>query len=286
MERILVATDFSARSDRALLRASLIARKTGASLILAHAVDADKPDMLIEADRAAASDLLVEAAATLRNDDRIDADWVVSINDVHAGILAAADETSADLIVIGPHRSRLRDVFVGTTAERLVRRSTRPLLIAVETPSAHHRTTLLALDFDEASKLAGREALAMGVFEHTEVVVMHAFDSPGEGLMRRSMEQSANVDRYIEAEGDEAAGKLRDLLNELGLPPSCQTVISMKGSPARTILESAQKVDSDLIVLGTNQRKGFERALIGSVTEDVIRDAHRDVLIIPVNEPE
>ncbi len=285
METILVATDFSARSDRALLRASLIARKTGASLVLAHAVDADQPDRLIEADRAAASDLLAEAAATLRNDDGIDADWLVTIADVHEGVLAAADEASADLIVIGPHRSRLKDVFVGTTAERLVRRSTRPLLIAVETPSAHHRTTLLALDFDEASKSAGREALAMGVFDHTEVVVMHAFDSPGEGLMRRSLEQSADVDRYIEDEGDEAAGNLRDLLSELGLPASCQTVVSMKGTPTSAILESARKVDADMIVLGTNQRKGFERALIGSVTEAVIRDARRDVLIIPVNEP-
>ena len=285
METILVATDFSARSDRALLRASLIARKTGASLVLAHAVDADQPDRLIEADRAAASDLLAEAAATLRNDDGIDADWLVTIADVHEGVLAAADEASADLIVIGPHRSRLKDVFVGTTAERLVRRSTRPLLIAVETPSAHHRTTLLALDFDEASKSAGREALAMGVFDHTEVVVMHAFDSPGEGLMRRALEQSADVDRYIEDEGGEAAGNLRDLLSELGLPASCQTVVSMKGTPASAILESARKFDADMIVLGTNQRKGFERALIGSVTEDVIRDACRDVLIIPVNEP-
>ena len=125
METILVATDFSARSDRALLRASLIARKTGASLVLAHAVDADQPDRLIEADRAAASDLLAEAAATLRNDDGIDADWLVTIADVHEGVLAAADEASADLIVIGPHRSRLKDVFVGTTAERLVRRRSR-----------------------------------------------------------------------------------------------------------------------------------------------------------------
>ena len=58
----------------------------------------------------------------------------------------------------------------------------------------------------------------------------------------------------------------------------------MKGSPARSILEAAQEADSSLIVLGTNQRKGFERALIGSVTADVVRDAQRDVLIIPVDE--
>ena len=98
------------------------------------------------------------------------------------------------------------------------------------------------------------------------------------------MENRQAIDQYVDAEGEHAAAKLRTLLDDLGLPPTCQTVVSMQGSPARTILESAQNVGTDLIVMGTNQRKGFERALIGSVTADVIRDAHRDILIIPVDE--
>ena len=98
------------------------------------------------------------------------------------------------------------------------------------------------------------------------------------------MENPQAIDQYVAAEGEQAAAKLRTLLDDLGLPPTCQTVVSMQGSPARTILESAQNVGTDLIVMGTNQRKGFERALIGSVTADVIRDAHRDILIIPVDE--
>ena len=285
MDRILVATDFSTRSDRALRRASLIAKRVGAKMTLAHVVDADRPEALIRSDQDAASTILAESASTIRNDG-IDTDWIVEIDDVHAGILLAADKTSADLIVIGPHRSRLRDIFVGTTAERVTRLSTRPLLVAVEAPRAHHRRTLLALDFDKASEAAGRKALAMGIFDRTEVVVMHAFAAPAEGMMKRAMLPSADVSRYVEAERETAGEALRTLLARLGLPPACRTVVSMKGSPARTILERAVETDSDLIVLGTNQRKGFERALVGSVTADVIRDAHRDVLIIPVDEAE
>ena len=280
---ILVATDFSVRSDRALRRASLLARRLGARLTLLHVVDVDQPQSLIAADRTAASALLSDLAQTLREVDEIDTQWLVKVDDVYAGILGAADEKAADLIVIGPHRSRWSDVFVGTTAERVVRRSIRPLLVAVEVPSAHHRGTLLALDFDEASKFAARKALAMGVFDHTEVVIMHAFDAPAEHLMKRAFEPSADIADYVKAEGISARKDLQDLLAELGLPRTSQTVASIKGSPARTILEAAQQMDSDLIVLGTNQRKGFERALIGSVTGDVIREAHRDVLIIPVD---
>jgi nucleotide-binding universal stress UspA family protein len=284
MDRLIVATDFSARSDRALRRAVLIAKRVNASLVLVHVVDSDWPERLIASDRAAAVGLLEDTAATLRGIDGIATEVMVVVDDVHSGILSAADRTSADLIIIGPHRASLRDVFVGTTAERVVRRSTRPLMVAVETPSAQHRKTLLALDFDEASKAAARHALAMGVFDHMEVVAMHAFDAPGESMMRRAMEHSADIGRYVDAEKDSAAEELRTFLNDLGLPPTCQTVVSMEGTPARAILEAARSVDSDLIVLGTNQRKGFERALVGSVTADVIRDAHRDVLIIPVNE--
>lgn len=282
MDRVLVATDFSTRSDRALRRASLIARKLGASLQLVHVVDGDRPGMLIDSDRTAATGFLEEITATLRDHDGFEADFFIKVADVADGILTAAEELAADLIVIGPHRRRLRDIFIGTTAERVVQRSAYPLLVAVESPAAQYRRTLLALDFDDASKQAGRDALAIGLFDYTEVVVMHAFDAPAEGMMRRSLEEATVVDQYVADEGEAAADQLRALVAELELPPACQTVVSMKGSPARTILESALNVDADLLVLGANKRAGLERLLVGSVTADVIRDAHRDVLIIPV----
>ena len=283
MDRILVATDFSTRSDRALRRAILIARRTGASLTLLHVVDADRPERLVDSDAAQAFAVLDETARTLRSEDDIPADALVAVDDIHSGILQAAEQVGASLIILGPHRTRLRDVFIGTTVERVIRRSRFPLLVAVQPPSAPHERTLLALDFDEASKSAGRAALAMSIFDHTDVIVMHAFDAPGEGMMRRSME-TEGIEDYVASEREHAVEKLHGLVRELGLPRSNHRVVAITGTPARSILESARTEDSHLIVLGTNQRKGFERLLIGSVTEDVIRDADRDVLIIPVDQ--
>jgi nucleotide-binding universal stress UspA family protein len=285
MQRLLVATDFSTRSDRAIRRATLLARKLAASLTLVHVVDGEQPGVLIEADRSAASRLLDETVSTMRSDDGIEADWTVSVDDVHSGIIAAADEMDADLVILGPHRARLRDVFVGTTAQRVVQRASRPLLIAIDTPAAHYERTLLALDFDEASKSAARKALAMGIFDQTDVVVMHAFDAPAAGMMRQAFEQAATVDSYISEERDSAAKKLGALVTELGLPPTCRTLVSMQGSPVGAILDAAKEVDSELIVMGTNQPTGLERALVGSVAADLIGDAHRDILIVPA-EPD
>jgi nucleotide-binding universal stress UspA family protein len=284
MKRILVATDFSTRSDRALWRATLIARKVGASLTLAHVVDIDRDERLIVSESAAAEALLQETAATIGDSDGIETDPMIKIGDVHSGILAAAEDSGADLIVLGPHRERYRDAFVGTTVERVVRRTSIPLLVAVQPPSAPHERTLLALDFDEASKAAGRAALAMGIFEHTDVIVMHAFDAPAKGMMRRSLGSSDMIDDYVDGERGAARDRLELLVGELGLPPAKRRVAAIIGTPARTILETAIAEKSHLIVMGTNQRKGFERLLIGSVTEEVIRDAHRDILIVPADE--
>ncbi|RYG86754.1 MAG: universal stress protein [Alphaproteobacteria bacterium] len=283
MDRILVATDFSPRSDRALRRAILIARRVGASLTLAHVIDADQPDRLIATDRAEAYSLLGETAQTLRTSDQIDAEPLIEIDDVHSGILSAAERVDADLIVLGPHRRRLADVFIGTTVERVVRRSRRPLLVAAQPPSAPYDKTILALDFDEASRAAGRAALAMRIFEHTDVIVMHAFDAPAERMLRRSLDTVDGADDYVESERRRAVEQLHELVRELELPPTRHRVAAINGTPARSIHECASSEEAHLIVLGTNQRKGFERLLIGSVTEDVIREQHRDVLIVPID---
>ena len=81
MDRLLVATDFSPRSDRALRRASLIARKVGAVLSLVHVVDGDWPDALIEPERAAAADLLAALATTIRESDGIETNWSIVVTE-------------------------------------------------------------------------------------------------------------------------------------------------------------------------------------------------------------
>ncbi len=285
MKKLVVATDFSVRSDRALRRATVIARCLGSELTLVHVIDADLPDRLAAAERDAARAILADTVEMLRSDDGIEARFCVLIDDVYSGILTAADEAEADLVIIGPNRRRWRDIFIGTTAERVVKKAARPVLVAVGQVTGPYRRTLLAVDFGEASKTAARQALAIGIFEQTEVVVMHAFEAPAEPLLKRALEPADAVAEYVAEEREEASAKLRELRGELDLPKTGQCVVASDGSPARTILQTALDTDCDLIVLGTSQPTGLERALIGSVAENVIRDAHRDIMIIPADVP-
>lgn len=284
MERILVATDFSTRSDRALRRATLIARRVGASLTLVHVVDGDQPARLVAAEQAAALSLLEEIGRTIRDVDGLVADPLVKVDDVDSGVIDAAAEVGASLMVVGPHRSRLRDVFVGTTVERVIRRTRLPTLVAVQTPSAPYAKTLLALDLDGASKAAGRAAVDLGVFEHTDVVFFHAFGTPGKGMMERAMVSSEIINDHVDSERSSATERLRTLVGELGLPSSRQRISEYHGTPVGSIITAAASENADLLVLGTNQRKGFERLLIGSIAEEVIRHADRDILVVPTDE--
>jgi len=280
--KVAVATDFSVRSDRALLRATLMARRTGAGLVLIHVVDEDQPPELIASAQRSASALLDATSRTLQ-EQGIAAEPLVTVADVADGILDAAAASACDLVVLGPHRSRPLDVFTGTTVERVLRISRIPLLVAVDTPTRAHTRTLIALDFDEPSRAAGIAALELGVFDHTDVALLHVFDASAEGaLERRAMTDPGAIRDYRAFEQQQAAEKLQALVDEIGLTGATMRLVPLTNTLARTILESAKQALADLVVIGTSQRKGFERLLIGSVTSDIIQDAHRDILIVPV----
>jgi nucleotide-binding universal stress UspA family protein len=164
-----------------------------------------------------------------------------------------------------------------------LRQTTLPLLIAVQVPSAPYAHTLLGLDFDEASRVAARAAWDLGVFEHTTVAVAHVVQAPARGMMERGMATSRAVDAYVASEARDSAIRLQSFLADLDLPLSHHHLITDQTSIALALVSCANKDGANLIVMGTNQRKGFERTLVGSVAADVLSEAQRDILVVPVS---
>ncbi|WP_435320428.1 universal stress protein [Haloarchaeobius sp. TZWSO28] len=58
------------------------------------------------------------------------------------------------------------------------------------------------------------------------------------------------------------------------------------GRPHSVIADFAEDFDVDLIVMGSHGRSGVKRALLGSVTERVLRSTHRPVLVVDEREGE
>ncbi|MGF1526783.1 MAG: universal stress protein [Candidatus Competibacterales bacterium] len=88
-KRILVATDFSTRSERALRRGTLLAKALGAKLSLVHVNDDDQPKRIVAAERAAAADLLNEFVQTLQQSDGLVCDGQLVEGDPFEGIARA-----------------------------------------------------------------------------------------------------------------------------------------------------------------------------------------------------
>ncbi|MFN6952499.1 MAG: universal stress protein [Albidovulum sp.] len=282
MKRILVATDFSTRSDRAIRRASLLARKAGASISLLHVVDGDRPDYLVSLDREAAEKALAELSRTIRDIDGLACDYRVTLDDPFEGIVAAAGTMQADLLVIGPHRRQiLRDAFVGTTAERVIRHSPVPVLMANGMPAGPYRHILAASDLSAPSADAVGVMARLDLAAGAEVSLFHAIDIPEVALMIRAPTPLQEIKHHIGSREAAAADELRTFAGTLPLVPQHCIARAAEGTTATAVLQAAATAEADLIVIGTRGQSGFSRFLLGSVAEAVLRSATIDVLVVP-----
>ncbi len=130
---ILVASDLSRRSTPAVARAVQLAGWSGARLTVLHVVEEDRPSAMEAQERCGAESFLTEQVARHGTPDACEI--VTRSGDAFRVIADEAEARAADVIVLGAHRRQvLRDVFTGTTAERVTRTAGRPVLLANATP--------------------------------------------------------------------------------------------------------------------------------------------------------
>jgi nucleotide-binding universal stress UspA family protein len=279
MKVILAASDLSARSDRALARAVMMARQHGARLSVLHVIDEELPARLADHQRLEAQQTLQDTMNTLLPPHEVSLSIEVVIGEHYQTIIDHAESLDADLIVLGQHRKDiLLDLFRGSTGERIIRFGTRPVLV-VKTRATHPYVCMLAaIDFSPPARKAVEVGLSLA--PEAEIKLVHAFDVPFRGLQMggKSIDELAKkhqrqfqdmVDRQT---AEFVAGMPRTLLSS--------QIIAREGAPDRVILSVADEVSADLVVIGTHGRSGLGRLLLGSVTETVMSRAVCDVLAV------
>lgn len=282
MRTIAVATDFSPRSDRAIRRGVLCSRTSGARLSLIHVVDDDQPRYLVDSACANAAVLLRDLARSLGEVDGVESEYRVVTGDAFDGIARTVSELVADVLVIGPHRRQLlRDVFVGTTAERAIRASPVPTLMANAVPTGPYRRVLIGVDLSSCSAAAVRVLSGLTFVHAAAVSIVYLFDAPEVALLARASASREAIDHHLKSQEGEAVRSLQAFLADLPVAPVRTLARFSEFGTARTLLEVAEESRADLIVVGTHGRSGLSKALLGSVAEAVLRDATIDVLAIP-----
>jgi nucleotide-binding universal stress UspA family protein len=173
-------------------------------------------------------------------------------------IVQRARDERAELVVLGRHGHRtFADALLGSTAERVVRKGSTPVLIVNSDAHRGYRRALVAVDLSDTSRVATEMSLRLLEPHGGEVRVLHADDG-------RAWDVTSAILRLLEPY--ENAGVRWD-------------VVDRRGDPRSVILGDAEVWKPDLLVLGTHGHSKITQQLLGSVAEAVVRGASCDVLL-------
>lgn len=284
---IVAATDFSAAAGQAVRRAALIAQRLGAEMHLLHVVHPldlyPGPDPAADfrmnheqALQAAGKNRLDALAARLRKDFAIPVVAATRIGRAHTEIADYAAAKAAGLVVAGARgENTLLDLLMGSTASRLLRLATCPVLIVKNAKVEPYRSAIAAVDFSPGSIHALE--LARAVASGARIEVLHVYDTEHDDRMRQAgMDEAFILDRQ--------ARVLKDAENRLdielaGLNDRNITRHVMAAYPAAAICDRARTLRADLIVLGRHGKSGMQELLLGSVSKDIASATDCDVLL-------
>lgn len=288
LKDIVVAVDFSEPSRVALERAAALARPSGATLHMLHAVPVVPYAAPAEfAMPASAWDHVEEEAARHLDEWAAEAEGRGLSVTRHTTRSAPVDaihdrvrETGAQLIVMGTHGySGLKHAFLGSVAERTLRTAEVPVLAAkgsLEEAREPIRRVLVASDFSPTATAAVDLAITWCRTLGAELNLIHAFFPAIPGYL----ELPAPVEAFQTLrEGAEASLAKEDArIRETGLSGVSEV---KDGGASRVIVDATAEHALDLVVIGTHGHTGLAHVFLGSVAERVVREARCSVLVVP-----
>lgn len=282
--------------------ARLLARACGGSLLLVSAVFDGRVDAALERGDDAAAKARARSIDTERAElERLAGslrDWGVSVATrvvweapAYAGILRAARDWNADLVVVGAHepraaaRTRLTD-----TDWQLMRQCSCPLLLVKDPEFDGYPFVLAAIDPAlahneprdlDAAVLTAAAQLAR-VFG-SQLGAVHAFADPDE-LGLTPVVQVAPGEYFDIAHW----AKLHRAATVAAAAPygvAEGRVVTAPGDPVDVIVDAVEAAKAQLVVVGTARRTPFMQALLGSTAEAVAASVTCDVLLVPPPKP-
>ena len=273
MHDILVASDLSVRSDRAMRRAAQLASETGAKLNIVHVVDSAMPPDLAETVRAQAAKTLQDQLRACCPDAAPDNDIHVVIGDPLEDVIAQAINVAAELIVVGIHRERhYLDLIKQTTMERLIRASTVPVLLVSQTGKQPYSHILCAIDMSHAAAQA--ITMARRIAPAARLSLFHAYHVPYRRLTDPSDAAATTIPFRKEAEEQFAQWAADN-----ALPADLPAPRFIDASPTVALDQVLAEGTPDLLALGAHSRSNLGRYMLGGFTSTLIRNPPCDLLV-------
>ena len=272
LKTILLAVDFDDTSDALLAGAAKLARTFGSEVVLLHAIEsADRHRDAGETLQAAVLSRLEEMRARLAKGGVEVSHLLCRDGKAFAEIIAAAERLDVNLIMLGSRGvAAIHHFPLGTTTERVIRRSAKPVLAVQPDRPLDFANVLCPVDCSDASARGLTNAVRLARAFHGTLHVMTVMPPPS---------RYHRLDQYwsqwaVAAETAEASQWLREFdefLQRFDFRDVTWTKKIARGDPAHEIVTMAQETNADVIVMGSVGRTGLPYVLMGSTAVKVAR---------------
>jgi len=296
-KHLLVPLDGSSLAESVMPTVAYLARTLGASVTLFHVVEKDARASVHGerhlTDSAAATVYLAEMSqkylpASLHIDYHV---HEAPVTDVARSIVDHKNEFHHDLVVLCTHgRGQALHLLFGSIAQQVIHHGDVPVLILHPVPpgsAAMESLHSMLVPLDEMGEhqpilpVAQSLAAACGANLHL-VMVIQTWGTVSGRWTAITRFFPGTTARLLEESVEEAEHELAAMAGQLAKRGLKVSATVLRGDPAGAIVEAAEKMDVDLIVLGTHGRTGMEALLSSSVANKVNSLTLHPLLLIPV----
>jgi nucleotide-binding universal stress UspA family protein len=297
-KHLLVPLDGSRLAEAALPAAATLSKKLGAWVTLIHVIERGAPREIHGeqhlSDPAEARSYLSEVAArTFSPHVHVEQHvHTAEVEDVARSIVEHADELEPDLIVMCTHgQSGLRNWLLGSIAQQIIAFGVTPVLLiqpdGVAAPDFACQRLLVPLDgnpnHEQGVVVSAALARDCAADVHLLMVVPTLGTLSGEpGATARLLPSATSA--WLDMSEEDAAAHLHQKATGLQAMGLSTTTEVCRGAPANAIVRTAQRMEADLVVMGTHGRRGMDAFWSGSVTAEVSRRSRVPILLVPVRE--
>ena len=210
----------------------------------------------------------------------------VRVGKPHEEIANVARERNADLIVIGPHGDRARrSRFLGTTAERIVRTSVVPVLVATEPPNTAPRRVLVPVDDANITPLVLESTRDLALIFDADVTLLHVWSNADyshvASMAYATSANEAQAKSEIDKDLHDSAVHWLEHLATTGIARERVTALVTYGRAGEKIVQVAHSSAADLIIMGARGSGLVLPALLGSTVASVLHEARCPVMVVP-----
>lgn len=269
LERILLATDLSEKSDNILANAIELATTFNSKINLIHVLPNDiknekvKP-LLIEASISRLDELNEHIKSKGLQTEKP----ILKYGSFIEKIVSTAKEINANVIFIGAGEKSNKGAFhLGTTTENIIRKTKRPVWVVKNDKPLKIANILCPVDFSKESGRALKNAIIIARKVNAKLTIISANQLVYTGSLSLKIDME-DQDNFVYLDHEKEFQSFLEKFKLSDLEWEKQVYL---GDPADTIIKAIEINKIDLLFMGTRGKTGLSKLLMGSVTEKVIR---------------